>query len=64
MKNECTHSYYAYPMVIDTKMLGVSKQKIYKALIAEGAQGLQIHFTNGSAINSSGTEIAYTPPHI
>ena len=35
VKNECTHSYYAYPMVIDTKMLGVSKQKIPKENISE-----------------------------
>ena len=39
VKKGCTHSYYAYPMVIDTKMLGISKKKIYKALIAEGVQG-------------------------
>jgi perosamine synthetase len=59
VKNECTHSYYAYPMVIDTKMLGVSKQKIYKALIAEGAQGLQIHFTNVHRLPMFINKIAY-----
>tara|TARA_B100000795_G_C22797893_1_gene440297 strand:+ start:745 stop:2025 length:1281 start_codon:yes stop_codon:yes gene_type:complete len=59
VKKGCTHSYYAYPMVIDTKMLGVSKKKIYKALIAEGVQGLQINFTNVHRLPMFINKIAY-----
>ena len=32
VKKGCTHSYYGYPMVIDTKMLGISKKKYTKHL--------------------------------
>jgi len=32
----CTHAYYVYPMVLDEKVLGVSRGRIYEALQAEG----------------------------
>tara|TARA_B110000027_G_scaffold43891_1_gene48363 strand:- start:1395 stop:2675 length:1281 start_codon:yes stop_codon:yes gene_type:complete len=59
VKKGCTHSYYVYPMVINTKMLGISKQKIYDALVAEGVQGLQIKFTNAHRLPMFVNKIAY-----
>lgn len=59
VKKGCTHSYYAYPMVIDTTLLGVSKKKIFDALVAEGVQGLQIKFTNAHRLPMFLNKIAY-----
>lgn len=36
VKAGCTHVYYGYPMVLDTKMLGISRDKIHAALKEEG----------------------------
>lgn len=36
VKAGCTHVYYGYPMVLDVKALGVSRDKIHAALRAEG----------------------------
>ena len=36
VKSDCTHVYYVYPMVVDVKALGVSRDKIHAALKAEG----------------------------
>ena len=39
-----THAYYAYPMLINSKKIGVSRDIVYKALIAEGIPGLSMSF--------------------
>jgi perosamine synthetase len=36
VKSDCTHVYYVYPMIVDVKILGVSRDKIHAALQAEG----------------------------
>ena len=36
VKEDCTHAYYTYPMIVDVKTLGVSRDKIHAALQAEG----------------------------
>lgn len=36
VKPDCTHVYYVYPMIMDAKTLGVSRDKIHAALQAEG----------------------------
>ena len=36
VKPNCSHVYYVLPLVLDTTALGVSRQKIYEALVAEG----------------------------
>lgn len=36
VKPDCTHVYYYYPMILDVKLLGVSRDKIHAALRAEG----------------------------
>ena len=45
VKKNCSHVYYVYAMQIDHKVLGVHRNKIYNALVAEGIQGLQTNFT-------------------
>jgi perosamine synthetase len=46
VENKCTHVYYSYPMVIDVKLLEISKQKIAQALSAEGIEGVGTGYTN------------------
>ena len=36
IKDDCTHVYYIYPLVLDTQLLGCDKELIAKALQAEG----------------------------
>jgi perosamine synthetase len=36
VQSGCTHVYYYYPMILDVRMLGVSRDKIHAALNAEG----------------------------
>ena len=42
----CTHGYYMYPMILDTKNMGISRSIIKKALEAEGVQGLAEGYIN------------------
>lgn len=37
---DCSHSYYAYPMTLDIRLTGVTRDLIYKALVAEGVPSL------------------------
>jgi len=46
VENHCTHVYYSYPMVIDIKLLNISKHKIAEALSAEGIEGVGTGYTN------------------
>lgn len=46
IKPNCTHAYYIYPMVLDVDALGVSRDRICEALVAEGAEGLSPRYTN------------------
>lgn len=36
VKPDCTHVYYVYPMIVDVATLGVSRDTIHSALLAEG----------------------------
>ena len=38
VKEDCSHVYYVYPLVLDVEMLGCSKHKIAEALRAEGVE--------------------------
>jgi len=40
VKNNCTHAYYMYPLVLDIGKIGVRRNTLYQALVAEGIQGL------------------------
>jgi len=41
-----THVYYMYFMTVDSKINGVSRQRIFEALTAEGVVGLGLSFAN------------------
>jgi len=46
VRDNCTHAYYMYPMVLDVQQLGVSRARILEALVAEGVAGLAGGYTN------------------
>ena len=48
-------------MQVDHTVLGVHRNKIYKALVAEGVQGLQIDFTVIPKLPMFKKKIAYGP---
>ena len=59
IQKNCTHVYYVYPMQINKEILGISREKIFKALEAEGIQGLQTKFTNVHRLPMFKRRIAY-----
>lgn len=59
VKPGCTHSYYFYPMVLDTKVLGVPKERITEALKAEGITGLSATYANLHLLPMYQKKIAY-----
>ncbi len=59
VQRNCSHVYYIFPMQINKKMLGVHRNKIFRALSAEGIQGLQIKFTNVHRLPMFKKKIAY-----
>lgn len=46
VRDDATHVYYVYPMVLDTEALGVSRKRIAEALEAEGLEGLAAGYAN------------------
>ena len=54
-----THAYYMYPMILDTALLGVSRDKIYAALAAEGVPGLAHGYQNVHLLPMYQKQIAY-----
>lgn len=59
VKPNCTHVYYIYPMVLDVEYLGVSRDRIYEALVAEGVEGLAPGYTNLHLLPMYQKKIAY-----
>jgi len=45
-RENCTHVYYVYKMILDIDLLGVSRDIIHKALVAEGVQAVGTSFAN------------------
>jgi perosamine synthetase len=58
-KKDCTHSYYIYGMVLDLKIIGVDRDKIIKALEAEGVEGLTAGYANIHLLPIFQKKIAY-----
>ncbi len=56
---DCTHAYYVYPIVLDVEYLGVSRENIYKALVAEGVEGLAMGYVNLHLLPMYQQKIAY-----
>jgi dTDP-4-amino-4,6-dideoxygalactose transaminase len=46
VKPHCTHAYYVYAMQLDTQLLGVSRDRIHQALVAEGIEHLAARYIN------------------
>ena len=59
VNEECTHVYYVYPIVLDCNKLGVSREKIVKALEAEGISGLMPGYANIHLLPMFQQKIAY-----
>ena len=57
--DQCTHVYYSYPMVIDVKILNISKEKIVHALTAEGVDGVATKYQNIHLLPMYQEKIAY-----
>ena len=59
IKDGCEHSFYMYFMTVDENSTGVSRDKIYNALIAEGLQGLSKKYENIHLLPMYQQKIAY-----
>ncbi|CAM8361365.1 WecE Predicted pyridoxal phosphate-dependent enzyme apparently involved in regulation of cell wall biogenesis [Candidatus Methylopumilus universalis] len=59
IKTGYTHAYYMYPMILDTNLLGVSREKICTALEAEGLTGLVAGYANIHLLPMYQKKIAY-----
>jgi len=59
IKTGFTHAYYMYPMILDTNLLGVSREKICTALEAEGLTGLGAGYANIHLLPMYQKKIAY-----
>lgn len=59
VKDNCTHVYYIYPLILDTKKLGVTRDLIIRALEAEGVSGLAAGYTNIHLLPMFQKKIAY-----
>lgn len=58
-RDGCTHVYYMYQMVLDLPQIGVSRQKLFEALKAEGIEGLGLAFANIHRLPVFQKKIAY-----
>ena len=55
----CTHVYYVYGIVLDTKLIGVSRTKLVSALQSEGVPGLISGYQNLHLLPMFRNKIAY-----
>jgi len=46
IRPDCTHVYYMYPIILDTVQIGVPRDRIYAALLAEGVPALAQGYQN------------------
>jgi len=59
VRENCTHVYYIYPIIIDIDKLGVSRNLIIDALEAEGVSGLTTGYANIHLLPMYQMKIAY-----
>jgi dTDP-4-amino-4,6-dideoxygalactose transaminase len=59
VRPQCTHVYYVYPMVLDTKILGANRDRICAALVAEGIEGLMSRYVNVHRMPMYQKKLAY-----
>src|SRR3989339_108553 len=55
----CSHVFYVYPLLLDSKLLSISRRTIVKALIAEGITGLAQGYCNLHRLPLYQKKIAY-----
>ena len=46
VKDDCTHVYYDYPLVVDVERIGVTRERLVEALTAEGVCALANGYAN------------------
>lgn len=59
IKDDCTHVYYVYPIVLDVEKIGVSRARIVEALEAEGIDGLATGYVNVHLLPMYQQKLAY-----
>ena len=59
VKDDCTHSFYIYPLILDVQKVKVSREKIISALKAEGVEGLMGGYANIHLLPIFQKKIAY-----
>ena len=59
IREEHTHVYYVYPLILDIDKLGVPRDKIVRALKAEGLRGLMEGYVNVHLLPMYQQKIAY-----
>jgi dTDP-4-amino-4,6-dideoxygalactose transaminase len=59
VREECTHVYYVYPMVLDIEHIGVQRRRLIDALEAEGVAGLMNGYVNVHLLPMYQKRIAY-----
>ena len=58
-RENSSHIYYYYPLTLDTKYLGVSREKIIEALLSEGVQGVTCGYQSLHLLPMYQKKIAY-----
>ena len=59
IKDDCTHVYYVFPLIINVNKLGVSRDLIIRALESEGMSGLAAGYANIHLLPMYQKKIAY-----
>lgn len=59
VRPNCTHSYYFYAMLVDASAIGISRDRIYDALLAEGVPALSTSYQNLHLLPMYQQKIAY-----
>ncbi|MEQ1760508.1 MAG: DegT/DnrJ/EryC1/StrS family aminotransferase [Vicinamibacterales bacterium] len=59
LRERCSHVYYIYPLILDPGVVGVDREVLYSALVAEGVQGLTAGYQNIHRLPMFQRKIAY-----
>jgi len=59
VRDDCTHVYYVYPLILDSNLLDVDKNKVLEALSCEGVPGLASKYINLHLLPMYQKKIAY-----
>ena len=59
IEDNCTHSYYVYPLILDKNKIKTKREKIVKALEKEGLKGLMQGYANIHLLPMYQNKIAY-----